>query len=123
MGRRYKLNINHNSEFELDLAPLLAVMVKLVPVLLISSAFVQMMIVETDLPQVVQQAIEKQNNDPKAAQIAIELNKTEGVKIIITENGQQKVDVVGVNKEKQLDYKLLHTKFVEIGRASCRERV
>ena len=114
MGRRYKMHINHNSEFELDLAPLLAVMVKLVPVLLISSAFVQMMIVETDLPQVVQQAIEKQNNDPQAAQIAIELNKTEGVKIIITENGQQKVDVVGVNKEKQLDYKLLHTKFVEL---------
>lgn len=41
MRRGKKLKINHNSEFELDLAPLLAVMVKLVPVLLISSAFVQ----------------------------------------------------------------------------------
>lgn len=50
MGRRFKPKINHNSEFDLDLAPLLAVMVKLVPVLLVSSAFVQMMIIETDLP-------------------------------------------------------------------------
>jgi biopolymer transport protein ExbD len=114
MGRRYKLNIDRNAGFELDLAPLLAVMVKLVPVLLISSAFVQMMIVETDLPQVVQQAIQKQNSDPNSTQISIELSKIEGVKIIITENGQQKVDVVGVNKEKQLDYKLLHSKFVEL---------
>ena len=114
MGRRYKLNINHNSEFDLDLAPLLAVMVKLVPVLLISSAFVQMMIIETDLPQVVQQAIEKQEHDPKAAQITVELNKTEGVKIIITENGQQKIDVVGRKTDKQIDFTQLHTKFVEL---------
>lgn len=114
MGRRYKINVNHNSEFELDLAPLLAVMVKLVPVLLISSAFVQMMIIETDLPQVVQQAIEKQETDPKATQISVEVSKTDGVKIIITENGQQKIDVVGRNTDRQIDFKQLHVKFVEL---------
>ena len=40
MGKRFKMHIDRNAEFELDLAPLLAVMVKLVPVLLVSSAFV-----------------------------------------------------------------------------------
>ena len=117
MGRRFKLNINHNSEFELDLAPLLAVMVKLVPVLLVSSAFVQMMIVETELPQIVQEAIKQQEKDPKAAQIAVEVDKTEGVKIVVTENGQQKVEVVSLDKDKKIDYPTLHAKFVEVKKA------
>lgn len=114
MGRRFKLNINRNSEFELDLAPLLAVMVKLVPVLLVSSAFVQMMIIETELPQVVQEAIKEQDKNPKAAQIAVEMNKKEGIKIILTENGEQKIEVVSPDKEQKIDYQNLHSKFVEL---------
>lgn len=114
MAKRFKLNINHNSEFELDLAPLLAVMVKLVPVLLVSSAFVQMMIIETELPQVVQEAIDKQEKDPKAAQISLEVDKKDGVKIVITQDGSQKVEVVGYNKDHQLDYPTLHAKLVEV---------
>jgi biopolymer transport protein ExbD len=117
MGRRFKLNINHNSEFELDLAPLLAVMVKLVPVLLVSSAFVQMMIVETELPQIVQEAIKQQEKDPKAAQIAVEVDKTDGIKIVVTENGQQKVEVVSLDKDKKIDYTTLHAKFIEVKKA------
>lgn len=116
MGRRYKLNINHNSEFELDLAPLLAVMVKLVPVLLLSSAFVQMMIIETNLPQVVQQAIQEQDKNEKLPQIAIEMDPASGVKIIITENGQQKVDVVKINADKTYNFPEVHAKFVELKR-------
>jgi biopolymer transport protein ExbD len=117
MKRRFKLNINHNSEFELDLAPLLAVMVKLVPVLLVSSAFVQMMIIETDLPQVVKAAIQTQENNPKSAQIAVEVNKTEGVKIVVSENGQEKIEVIGFDSNKKIDYATLHAKFVEVKKA------
>ena len=114
MGRRSKPKINHSSEFELDLAPLLAVMVKLVPVLLVSSAFVQMMIIETDLPQVVQQAIEKQETNPKAAQVAIEMNKKDGVRFILTQDGKQKVEVVGLNAGKEFDLPAVHAKFQEM---------
>ncbi len=114
MKRRFKMNINHNSEFELDLAPLLAVMVKLVPVLLVSSAFVQMMIIETDLPQVVQEAIQKQEKDPKSAQISLEVNKNDGVKIIVNENGGEKIEVIGFDKDKHIDYSTLHTKLIEL---------
>lgn len=114
MGRRFKLNINHNSEFDLDLAPLLAVMVKLVPVLLVSSAFVQMMVIETELPQVVKQAIEQQNNNPKAPQIAVEYSKKVGVKIIVTENGKEKVEVIGFSKDQTMDYPTVHAKFIEL---------
>lgn len=117
MRRRLKLNINHNSEFELDLAPLLAVMVKLVPVLLMSSAFVQMMIIETELPQVVQEAIKQQDNNVKAAHITLEVNKVEGVRIIVENNGQEKVEVVA-NKDKKFDYAALHAKLIELKKAN-----
>lgn len=117
MRRRHKPKINHNSEFDLDLAPLLAVMVKLVPVLLISSAFVQMMIIETDLPQVVQQAIEQQNNTPKPTQVAVEMSKKLGLKIVITENGKQTVETVSLNKDQQLDLPSVQAKFQEIKKA------
>lgn len=117
MRRRLKLNINHNSEFELDLAPLLAVMVKLVPVLLMSSAFVQMMIIETELPQVVQEAIKQQDTNVKAAHITLEVNKVDGVKIVVENNGEEKVEVVA-NKDKKFDYATLHAKLVEIKKAN-----
>jgi biopolymer transport protein ExbD len=111
--RRFKLNINHNSEFELDLAPLLAVMVKLVPVLLLSSAFVQMMIIESELPQVVQQAIQEQNKDDKATKISLEINKTDGVKIVIQSNNEEKTEVVA-NKNNAIDLDSLHAKLIEV---------
>ncbi|OFZ31264.1 MAG: TolR-like protein [Bdellovibrionales bacterium RIFCSPHIGHO2_01_FULL_40_29] len=114
MRKRFKPLLNHNSEFALDLAPLLAVMVKLVPVLLVSSAFVQMLIIETELPQVVQQAIEQQNKDPKATQVAVEVSRKFGVKFIITENGKQMVETVALTTEKELDLPRLHAKFQEI---------
>lgn len=108
MAGRYRPKINHNSEFELDLAPLLAVMVKLVPVLLISSAFVQLMIVETELPQVVQQAITQQAATPKPTLISMEFDKKDGVKIITNKNGAEKVEVVGLNSAKEFDYPKIH---------------
>jgi biopolymer transport protein ExbD len=114
MAGRLKPKINHNSEFELDLAPLLAVMVKLVPVLLVSSAFVQMMIVETELPQVVQQAIQEQEKNPNAAQLAVELNKKEGVRFIITENAKQRIEIVGLNSNKEFDLPAVQAKFQEV---------
>jgi biopolymer transport protein ExbD len=60
-----KLKIHHTSDLELDLAALLAVIMKLVPVLLLSSAFMQLMVIETELPQAVTQAIQKQTQENK----------------------------------------------------------
>lgn len=115
MRRIKKLKINHEYEFELDLAPLLAVMVKLVPVLLLSSAFVQMMTIETQLPQVVQQAIEKQEKDQKATQITLEVKDKEGVKIIVKESGKpETVEVVPKASNGTYDFALLQERLREV---------
>lgn len=98
-------------EFELDLAPLLAVMVKLVPVLLVSSAFMQVMIVETDLPQAVKEAIVQNNEKPKAT-IQLEINKKQGIKVIVAKDGGQKVDQIAMKSENEYDLASLH-KFLQ----------
>ena len=115
MAGRFKPQINHNSEFELDLAPLLAVMVKLVPVLLVSSACVQLMIVETELPQVVQQAIERQAQQTKPTVISLNFGNKEGVRIVAMEsNGQEKVVDVDLNADRTFDFEKIHGKLIEV---------
>lgn len=86
MRRRYQPQINHNSEFDLDLAPLLAVMVKLVPILLVSSAFVQLMVIESELPQTVLQAIADQNKNNTATSISAELTPKHEIKVTVRKN-------------------------------------
>lgn len=113
MRARKQHHIDHTSEFELDLAPLLAVMVKLVPVLLISSAFMQMAIIETDLPQIVKEAIEKQENQNDKASITLEVSNSAGVRIVISQKGQSKADVVPM-VDGQFDLKTLHAKLQEV---------
>lgn len=117
MRRAKKIKIDHNSEFELDLAPLLAVMVKLVPVLLVSSAFVQMMVIETELPQVVNQAIERQDKQETPTSIALEVDSKSGIRIVITAKGKEQVEVVPL-KDGALDYELLHTKLVDVKKSN-----
>ena len=111
--RHYKPEINHNSEFELDLAPLLAVMVKLVPVLLVSSAFVQMMIVETELPQVVQQAVAREEKKPNPTIVNMTIDKTEGVRITTTKSGKESVKSVAM-QGKDFNFAAVHEAVVEI---------
>ncbi|HRO67295.1 MAG TPA: biopolymer transporter ExbD [Pseudobdellovibrionaceae bacterium] len=116
-GRRW-LNHDTTGEFELDLAPLLAVMVKLVPVLLVSSAFVQLMMVETELPQIVKEAVQ-QNNDPKneIAKIRLEMNGQAGIKIVISDKGKEQEADVPL-KDGAFDFQGLHEKLVSIKQAN-----
>lgn len=112
MRKRTQIHIDHNSEFELDLAPLLAVMVKLVPVLLVSSAFVQMMIVETELPQVVQEAIKQEEKKPTTT-MQLSIDKEAGFSISVTANGSTESFAIP-NDKGQLDYVQLNVKLTEL---------
>lgn len=90
-------------EFELDLAPLLAVMVKLVPVLLISSAFVQVGVIETDLPQIVKEQIEQQKENP-TAQVALQMKETGEVQIELERGGKVETFKVAAPATGEFDY-------------------
>lgn len=100
-------------EFELDLAPLLAVMVKLVPVLLVSSAFVQVMTVETDLPQAVKQAIEQQEKKETPTTIQVKASAKDGLIVTVLKSGAEKVQSIPL-KEGEFDFNQLHLSLQKI---------
>lgn len=111
MRRAKKLNINTHSEFDLDLAPLLSVMVKLVPVLLLSSAFVQLMVIETELPQVVQKAVEEQKNTKNLPTVTIEASPGK-ILVLYTKDGQTETQEIAA-KDGSVDLKKLHSVLIE----------
>lgn len=115
MRRARKIKVDHNSEFELDLAPLLAVMVKLVPVLLVSSAFIQVMVIESELPQVVNEAIQRQEDQKTPTNVALEVDE-QAIRIVITDKGQEKVETIAM-KDGAYDLQALHNKLVDIKKA------
>jgi biopolymer transport protein ExbD len=85
--KRFTFHTLH-TEFELDLAPLLAVMVKLVPVLITSSVFVQAMIIESELPQGVQAAMEQKLEENKSPVISLNVSQKDGFTLEATLNNQ-----------------------------------
>lgn len=107
-----KLKINHHSDMELDLASLLAVIMKLVPVLLLSSAFMQVMVIETELPQAVTQAIQKQEKEAKK-NLLLEVGPDRKVTLTLDDAGQKSTLVVPP-KGIELDLQTLHTSLREI---------
>jgi biopolymer transport protein ExbD len=113
MRRLRQIKSTTPHEFELDLAPLLAVMVKLVPVLLLSSAFVQVMTVETDLPQAVKEAIQKEEQKEKPTIVHIKASQKDGLTIVVNKNGSEKTQVIPL-KEGQFDFNQLHLSLREI---------
>jgi biopolymer transport protein ExbD len=108
--RRYQPKKTDN-EVELDLAPLLSIMVKLVPVLLLSSAFVQVMVIETDLPQAVQQVIEQNQENPTAA-IQLNIDPKEGFRLVIQKGAEQQTEVIPM-KDQAWDLNALHLALVK----------
>lgn len=90
---RRRLAVRHQPhEFEIDLAPLLAVMVKLVPVLLISSGFVQIMTIDNQLPGSIQQAIVDSENQAVAIRVSTDSQNNLQV-LVSTPQGVKTTDV------------------------------
>lgn len=113
MRRMRQIKSTNPYEFELDLAPLLAVMVKLVPVLLISSAFVQVMTVETDLPQAVKEAIQKEEKKDTPTTIHIKANPKDGLIVTVAKNGSEKIQSIPM-KDGEFDFNQLHLSLQKI---------
>ena len=92
MSKRRNITIEsvnqEDANFELDLAPMLALMVTLIPIMLLSTVFVRITLIETPLPQVVQNAIEQDRNK-KEREINISLNMSEqGFKFEVLVDGK-----------------------------------
>ncbi|PWU13134.1 MAG: biopolymer transporter ExbD [Bdellovibrio sp.] len=110
--RASRIKVRHQPlEFELDLAPLLAVMVKLVPVLLISSAFVQVMTIDSDLPGSLQKAIEQSENNQVA--IRIVTDPKNNLQVIVSSPQGEQSKAVPPTKDGLIDFDATHQALLE----------
>ena len=105
MGRfRQRLD---DSTFELNLAPMLDIIVSIVPMLLLSVAFVHVKVIDTPVPQAVEKAIAAANDKKDQTQILLHVSKETGFRFVINHQGQTKEINVGL-KDAKLDLAGLH---------------
>lgn len=102
------------SDIELDVAPLLSIMVMLIPVLLLSAAFVQLMVIETDIPQAVSEAIRKERTQENPVLVSLHITQREGVQITVVTEGNRDIHRIGRDAEGQLLLKDVHAKLKEV---------
>ena len=82
------------TSFELDLSPMLALMVTLIPIMLLSTVFVRIALIETPLPQVVEKAIkEDRSKKDRQVNLVLDMNPKYGFKFLIQVNGQTKKNI------------------------------
>ena len=111
--RKFKTR-HDESTFELNLAPMLDIIVSIVPMLLMSMVFVHITTIETPVPQVVEKAIAAANEKNKdQIQILLSVSRETGFKFTITENGKSQERAV-ILKGKDLDFEALYKEVLAV---------
>lgn len=104
-----------DSNYELDLSPLLALMVTLIPVMLLAAEFVKITVLTSDLPQVVQQAVEQDRNK-KTREVNIELamNNNKSFVLTMTDSGRVLKKFNITKRTDTWNYDELHKRLVQV---------
>jgi biopolymer transport protein ExbD len=106
------INSQGDSEatFELDLSPMLALMVTLIPIMLLATVFVKVTIVESKIPQLVKNAIEEdRKKKDRDVNIHLKMQKT-GFNLQLKYDGKAiKTFRIPRKSEVEFDLDKLHT--------------
>lgn len=103
-----------DATFDLNLAPILDIIVSIIPLLLLSVAFIQVKLIDVPVPQVVAEAMDRA--DKKAeANVTLKVSNARGFVFEVTENGSTKKFSVP-SKGGALDYQGLQERAYEVKR-------
>src|ERR1700759_3255658 len=92
-----------DSTFDLNLAPILDIIVSIVPLLLLSVAFVQVKMIDSSVPQVVAEAAQRAN-DKTETTVTLKVSKLKGFSFEITRDGKKTpVEVPNKNGNWDMD--------------------
>lgn len=104
-----------DSSYDLNLAPMLDMMVALVPFLLLSIAFVRLVVVETKVPQPVAKAIEEdRNKKDREVNLDMHVDLRQGVKLVIKEKSKKDRAIDIPLENGQFDVKRVHSELYKI---------
>jgi biopolymer transport protein ExbD len=109
MASNRRLN---DATFDLNLAPILDIIVSIVPMLLLSLAFVQVKMIDTPVPQAVADAIQHadEKND---VQVKLDVSSKAGFTFEVTSNGKTQKHAIPRRDEKW-DYEALQKTAFEL---------
>lgn len=99
-------------ETELDLAPLLSIMVKLIPVLLLSTAFVHITTIDSELPAPVKAAMKSQN-DLMRVEVRVSTQRQFEIEVQSSGKAPQKL-TIGPTEGGDYDWPTFNRKLAEI---------
>jgi biopolymer transport protein ExbD len=103
---RHMKSRSSDATFDLNLAPILDIIVSIVPLLLLSIAFVQVKMIDTSVPQVVAEAIQHANEKAQTT-VALKVSKNKGFTLEVTKDGKTTPTAIP-NKNGQWDMDGLH---------------
>jgi biopolymer transport protein ExbD len=107
-----------DATFELNLAPMLDIIVSIIPMLLLSVVFVQITVIETPIPQAVEQAVAAANEKNKdLVQVRMSVANDRTVMITILDRGATKefqVAGIGSGAEAKADLDGLYKQVMAI---------
>ncbi len=104
-----------DATFELNLAPFLDIIVATIPMLLLSVAFIQVKVIETPIPQVVAEAINKQRQNPPPVSVTLTMSKSNGFTFLVMNKGKQ-TELKVAGKLGEWDFTNLTTTTMQIKR-------
>lgn len=103
---RYVKSRTTDATFDLNLAPILDIIVSIVPLLLLSIAFVQVKMIDTSVPQVVAEAVQRAT-DKAETTVTLKVSKDKGFTFEVLKDGK-KTPVAVPNKNNVWDIDGLH---------------
>lgn len=112
MRRKFQERVE-DSTFELNLAPMLDIIVSIVPMLLMSIAFVHITVVDTPVPQAVEKAMAAADEKKDQVQILLAVSKETGFRFTVSEKGETR-DINVPMKGTELDLAGLHRESLEL---------
>ncbi len=114
MRKKTIVKMPEEPNYDLDLAPMLAMMVALIPILLLSTVFVKVKIIESPLPQVIQEAIaEDQKNGERKVEISLEAS-LKGFVLVVDNNGRKQKKKFSATKGEELNLDGLKKALIEV---------
>ncbi|MDZ4661138.1 MAG: biopolymer transporter ExbD [Pseudomonadota bacterium] len=112
MAKNLSLFKAEEESIELDMAPLLSLIVSLIPILIFTVVMVKVGVVETQLPQVVNDAIELERKNPTPeVSIMASVLAGKGIELEIIHNGQSEKRSIPLI-DNEFDYDGFHKELV-----------
>lgn len=112
-------NLNHfkpedEASFEIDLAPFLSIVVALIPILLLTAVFMKVGLVDTQLPQIINEAVAQERKEENAPTLVkVEALEKQGLVVEVTHNGRASKREIPISNN-DFNYDEFHRELVKV---------